>query len=265
LFSLRRKHEVSDEELSALIDGQLAPDVAARVERHAATCAACAEKLSDLRSLRSTLSELPRATAPRSFALREADVRAAAAVTSDRWGRAQAVMSAATAAVFIAFGVLVAVDASPSMPSLSSSDEDGDSGVSYEAPAAEDSGVESDGGAFAADGATPHSAEGAPKQSAGQSNDETTDNFADGEAASRVTGTPCPECLNYGQPDRVPANHTAVTPTPGLPATGPPEEAADAAGDDGPDSMRIAQAALAATGIVCLGGLAFVWWRRRSI
>jgi anti-sigma factor RsiW len=84
LFSLRRKHEVSDEELSALIDGQLAPDVAARVERHAATCAACAEKLSDLRSLRSTLSELPRATAPRSFALREADVRAAAAVTSDR-------------------------------------------------------------------------------------------------------------------------------------------------------------------------------------
>jgi hypothetical protein len=267
LFSLRRKHEVSNEELSALIDGQLAPDVSARVERHAAACAACAEKLSDLRSLRSTLADLPRAAAPRSFAVREADVRAAAAVTSDRWGRTQAVMSAATAAVFIAFGVLVAVDASPSMPSLSSSDEDGagdSSGPLSEAPAAEGSGAESEGGAFVPGGATPHSVE--DSLGAGQATSVPKE-AADGDTASRPTdeATSGGE-LSYDQNDspRVPGN-IAVTPTPPLPATEPPEDAADAGGDDGPEGLRIAQAALAATGLVCLGGLAFVWWRRRSI
>jgi Putative zinc-finger len=52
------------EELSELADGDLAPDVAADVERHIGTCAACRAKLERLRTLLERAAGLPRTIDP---------------------------------------------------------------------------------------------------------------------------------------------------------------------------------------------------------
>ena len=47
-----------EEEVSALFDGELAADDAARVEAHVAECASCRALLDDLRAIRRTLEPL---------------------------------------------------------------------------------------------------------------------------------------------------------------------------------------------------------------
>ena len=112
-FWRRSKHQVSERELSAYVDGQLSPNVRARLEEHLPSCAACRDSLGELHTLRSALGSLPRVAAPRSFALREADVEpAAVAQPLNLLGRATPMLGGLTAAAVITFGVLLGVDVS---------------------------------------------------------------------------------------------------------------------------------------------------------
>jgi anti-sigma factor RsiW len=56
-----------DPDLSANLDGELAPDDRARVETHLASCERCGRRLAELRSTASLISALPYSRAPRSL------------------------------------------------------------------------------------------------------------------------------------------------------------------------------------------------------
>jgi hypothetical protein len=180
-------------------------------------------------------------------------------------------MGAATAAVFIAFGVLVAVDTSPSFPS-SGGDTDEAAVPTNERPAEAGrlpgaSGAPTESNAFGVQDKALESATPAKSASpvAGQAESASRGEADGGDATSGATGTPCTACFQADDENelgRVPGT-SAVTPTPGPPATGPAETASE--GGHRWDGLRVAEAALAGSGIVCAGGLAFVWWRRRSV
>jgi hypothetical protein len=57
------------EQLSAYLDGELAPDDRAALETHLVTCPACQAELDDLRGLRAMLRAMPAPALPRSFML----------------------------------------------------------------------------------------------------------------------------------------------------------------------------------------------------
>jgi hypothetical protein len=100
----RQRHEVSDEELSALVDGMLAPARSAAIERHAATCAVCTAALADLRTLKSLLNALPPAAPPRSFRLSAAQAESAAParLAALSWRIPMAFAPAAALVLFVA-------------------------------------------------------------------------------------------------------------------------------------------------------------------
>ncbi|MCH7838168.1 MAG: zf-HC2 domain-containing protein, partial [Chloroflexi bacterium] len=104
-----RKHPIRDVDLSAYVDGQLEPPARDRLEAHIETCTPCREALAELRALRSALQELPPATAPRSFALREADVRAEAKPSLTP-ARPPALLGGLASVALVAFVALVGVD-----------------------------------------------------------------------------------------------------------------------------------------------------------
>lgn len=66
-ISFFQRHPRAD--LSAYLDGELAPAATLRLEAHIASCAACAAQLGELRETRSVLRSIPDEAAPRSFAL----------------------------------------------------------------------------------------------------------------------------------------------------------------------------------------------------
>lgn len=69
--------EALRERLSAYLDGELAPDDVAALERHLATCAECRDELAGLREVRTLLRALPQPALPRSFVLPETTARSA--------------------------------------------------------------------------------------------------------------------------------------------------------------------------------------------
>jgi hypothetical protein len=107
----RSRHPVSQEELSAYIDAQLDAASRARVDAHLGTCASCAVALDELRALRQAFQSLPRASAPLSFALRDADVRPAPAPRlASAFVQAPALLASLAMIAFLSFGTLVMVD-----------------------------------------------------------------------------------------------------------------------------------------------------------
>ena len=68
LLRSHRRH-ASEEELSTYLDGRLPPRAQARVDAHLQACADCSRKLEEIRLLAAEMRRLPRATAPRSFAI----------------------------------------------------------------------------------------------------------------------------------------------------------------------------------------------------
>jgi len=64
-----RRHPVSEADLSAFIDGQLATVRQAKVSAHLQSCAICAAYVADLRSLKALVATLPQEQPARSFAL----------------------------------------------------------------------------------------------------------------------------------------------------------------------------------------------------
>jgi anti-sigma factor RsiW len=74
-----RRHPVSEEELSAQLDGRLPAVRAANVTAHLEACSSCRGAMAELESVRRLVAALPAAVPPRSFAIREADLAPAGA------------------------------------------------------------------------------------------------------------------------------------------------------------------------------------------
>lgn len=117
-----RRHPVSEEELSACIDGRLSNRQQERVEAHLQSCADCRRKLEELRSLVAELRALPETKAPRSFALspemaaatrREAIRERHEERTAAR--RVYLGLSGATAAATVLLIAVLGVDLAPSL------------------------------------------------------------------------------------------------------------------------------------------------------
>lgn len=93
----RRGHQPDVEALSASLDGRLPAAEAERLRAHVAGCAACRAQLTSLQSARDALRGLGEVEAPRSFALRQADL--AAMPAPRRWAPA---LASATAVLVLA-------------------------------------------------------------------------------------------------------------------------------------------------------------------
>ncbi len=115
----QRSIHASDDDLSAYLDGRLAAGTRERIDGHLSGCAICQRALEGLRAVRSALQGLPAVRAPRSFALREADVRPAARAGGVT--RAMPLLSGMTAAAMLAFFALVGFDFAGGGSSSSSS------------------------------------------------------------------------------------------------------------------------------------------------
>jgi hypothetical protein len=113
---------LTDEQVSAFIDAQLAPEEAALVGDHLAACLLCQEHADDLRSLVAALGGLPELALPRDFAL-PASVRPRViteppnVVRLRRWYTTVRVGAASLAAafVFLSLGTLY-IDSRPAAP-----------------------------------------------------------------------------------------------------------------------------------------------------
>ncbi|HEY0583374.1 MAG TPA: hypothetical protein VGE94_14410, partial [Chloroflexota bacterium] len=113
---------LTDEQVSAFIDAQLAPEEAALVGDHLAACLLCQEHADDLRSLVAVLGGLPELELPRDFAL-PASVRPRViteppnVVRLRRWYTTVRVGAASLAAafVFLSLGTLY-IDSRPAAP-----------------------------------------------------------------------------------------------------------------------------------------------------
>lgn len=110
-FWRQRRQHIKEADLSAYVDGRPEQSARVRIEAHVESCDDCREALVELRALRTALRELPRAAAPRSFALREADVRpVAAGHPAGTTARAPALLGGLASVALVAFVTLVSVD-----------------------------------------------------------------------------------------------------------------------------------------------------------
>ena len=226
--------------LSAYIDGELSAGERSRMERHLDGCATCSATLADLRAVRSALQALPRATAPRSFALREGDIRPRAAARRGGWLASPALAGVAVVAL-VSFFSLVGVDliAQPG----GTADKSGPGAVVQPAADSFDSAEDQSG-------EPPDDKDG--RQAVG------TLSGSDATAAPPLPATTGAAETGAGEgtvPDF--ADATAV---PMLPATTGAAEA-----DDGDDTvLRIAEAGTAALALVAAGAFVYGWRRRRA-
>lgn len=114
----QRSIHASDDDLSAYLDGRLAAATRERIDGHLPGCAICQRALEGLRAVRAALQALPAVRAPRSFALREVEVRPGARAGGA--ARAMPLLSGMTAAALLAFFALVGFDIAGSGSSSSS-------------------------------------------------------------------------------------------------------------------------------------------------
>jgi hypothetical protein len=240
-----RSHPVDDATLNGYVDGELDDADRARVDAHAATCPACRDALTELVVLRESLSALPRARAPRSFALRESDVREEARPQPGTLQRWQPALSGVAVMAFAAFFLLVGID----MLSVSSTTPDSlltaddaespeDAGQGAEAPAAGDGDQDERGPAPAA--------EDSDADVDGEDGlIESSEGFVSSPEATRAAG------------------FSASPPAPS--ATAQPAPSDKEAGDDDTNvALRVAEALAALIALAASGALAVAWWRRRA-
>ena len=117
-----RRHPVSEEELSAYLDGRLPTAAQERVDAHLKACTDCSRKLEETLSLVAELRRLPRATASRSFAI-SPELAAATRREADRARqderatarRAYLGLSGATAAAAVLLIAVLGVKLAPSL------------------------------------------------------------------------------------------------------------------------------------------------------
>ncbi|MBC8249329.1 MAG: zf-HC2 domain-containing protein [Anaerolineales bacterium] len=105
----KSEHQRVAEMLSAYLDGELLPKEQARVEKHLARCADCAQNLHTLRQTVALLGQLPPVAVPRSFAIRP--VPAAPRPSLFQMRRTYVYLRASTAVATILLAVVLAGDA----------------------------------------------------------------------------------------------------------------------------------------------------------
>ena len=252
----RNRHEVGDEELNAFVDGELDESGRRRVERHLESCAPCSEAVAGLRAVSRAMSELPAVRAPRSFALREADVTPApASAGTGLFGSVQPLLSGVAAIAIIAFVVLAGFDIG------ADSSQGDDSDAASIAGDAESLQLSDARRSEVGDGdAVPSVNDGVPAQD--------TDAFGDDGVL--------PDDLEFNTSDdegEPPARGAAVPPEENLedPQTGESGQAhagdsiAPEIADDGDGmGLRVAESVAAAVAIAAGGSVLLIWWRRRA-
>ncbi|MCI0777074.1 MAG: zf-HC2 domain-containing protein [Chloroflexi bacterium] len=270
----RNRHEVREEELNALVDGELTESARHRIERHIESCTPCSEAVAELRGLSRAMSELPAVVAPRSFALREADIAAAKTpAPSSLFGSVQPLLSGVAAIAIVAFIVLVGVDIAEDNASDFDASTSGRMSTAVGeraslAPEVEDATVQEGDGSddsFAAYGA-------------GEEELATED-----AAAPRAVGVPADggdlpdresDFNAVGDIDESTARGMALSPEeiaeePPLgdssEADGEGASTAVLARDDGDGTgLRVAESVAAAVAIAAGGSVLLIWWRRRA-
>ena len=105
----KSEHQRVAEMLSAYLDGELSPKEQARVEKHLARCADCAQNLHTLRQTVALLGQLPPVAVPRSFAIHPAPAAPRPGLFQMR--RTYVYLRAATAVATILLAVVLAGDA----------------------------------------------------------------------------------------------------------------------------------------------------------
>ena len=242
---LRRRHPIGDEELNAYIDGELDDAARSRVEAHLESCAACREAVDELRMVSRALQALPHAQAPRSFALREADVEPMPARQAGRLAGATPLLGGVATVAFLAFFVLVGVD----VADRSSGGDASDSGMGTSAAITEQDtalGAETLEGQFESGDSERGVADALPP---------ADDGAAPPDAPLAATGGDIPNDDSPNKGDVIGDEDGADDSTLELLDPEP--------GGDDSSRLRIAEAATAAVAIAAGGSLALVWWRRR--
>lgn len=275
-----RRHAVHEDDLSAYVDGQLDAAARERIGTHVAACSACQATVADLRELRSAMRAMPRATAPRSFALRAADVERTTPDPAGPFARAMPMLGGLTAVAALTFFVLLGFDAqgsveeqndafggtqSPLMEAASL--DDGDAAPEPMSRDAEARATAAPADNFADLEENP--ADGSGDEPALSDDVETTGEApAPGEAAADEVAEDEPVADEPASPDTVemtgerategaPADDGAA-PNEFLPATQAPDDG------DGWAAIRVAEAAAAGVALAAAASFAFVWWRRRA-
>jgi anti-sigma factor RsiW len=204
------RHPVSDDELSALVDGMLPAARQATVTSHTEACEACRHKLGELRTVKAVLAAMPRAATRRSFALTSEQAATRPAAPAPRSTPRYALAPAIAMSVLV---MLLAVDLAV-----------------LGGGAGEDTAGGLATGALKADDANTF-AEGAPSMPGAAGTTAEAPAVAQSPAAARATGA-------ESDADAPPAG------TPVAPATGrqPAPEAADGGAEDRPASPREAAA-----------------------
>lgn len=105
----KSEHQCVKEMLSAYLDGELSSKEQARVEKHLAQCADCAQNLRTLRQTVALLGQLPPVAVPRAFTVRPAQAARRPSFFQTR--RAYVYLRAATAVATILLAVVLAGDA----------------------------------------------------------------------------------------------------------------------------------------------------------
>jgi hypothetical protein len=236
----QRRIHATDDELSAYLDGRLAPGVRERVGGHVDGCAICRQALDGLRAVQTSLRGL-RAKAPRSFALREAAARPVRArAAGGLWG-AMPLLSGVTAMAMIAFFAVVSFDMSGGDFGSTNSKKVSSGYNGLSAASVDDASAPMPG---AADTAAPVASE------ASMQSEQRLTVTASG-AAQSLTVTLTASLLSG-----------SVAGTPVEPTLEPAKSASSGTGSDA--RMHVAEAALAAVALVS-GGSAVAVARRRRI
>ena len=253
----RNRHEVGDEELNAFVDGELEESARRRVERHLESCAPCSEAVAGLRAVSRAMSELPAVRAPRSFALRRADVTPApASAGTGLFGSVQPLLSGVAAIAIVAFVVLAGFDIG------ADSSQGDDSDAASIAGDAESLQLSDARRSEVGDGdAAPSVDDGVPAQDAGALGDDenvvgyesnfTSDDDED-EPAARGGAAPPEENTEDPQTRESGQAHAGDSIAPAL-------------ADDGDGmGLRVAEIVAAAVAIAAGGSVLLIWWRRRA-
>jgi len=235
-----RRHPVSEEELSAYLDGRLPTAAQERVAAHLQVCTDCSRRLEETRSLVAELRRLPRATASRSFAI-PPELAAATRREGDRSRqeeratarRAYVGLSGATAAAAV---LLIAVLGVELVPSL--------------------------GGTGGPDSATTSSRE-AVGVTAPQDSGEADKALSGGEGQDNLAPGAPPLPSAVAEPDSSSENATPPVATPYDAAAAAPQEAQPAAKESSHLWLWIVEGA--AAGLVIGFGVSAFWMRRRWI
>jgi len=249
----RDRHEVSDDELNAYVDSALTERRHTQVEAHLDLCDDCSTTVTELRVLRTLMSEMPREPVPRSFVVRQVDLDASpAAAESGLLGSLTPMLGGVASVALVAFLVLTGISTSDSGGS--------DGGSPLEATPAGQSDEFAGAEGESASGPTDEDT-AAPAPAVGLS--PTSDNESSQQDSAGDGAEPPAE---EEEPERAASGAGVATGTAdsGESTAGAEEQSGSAVDDNDEDAVRTGQIVAAIVAVVAGAGAFFFWWRRRQ-